>query len=49
MRHRIGNRIAAACTGDIVSAINGTPTKPTPPAKPPFDSPTRMTAGMATA
>ena len=41
--------MAAACTGDMTSAISGTPTKPTAPPKPPFDRPTRMTAGMAAA
>ena len=46
---RIGSRIAAACTGEMASAISGTPTKPTAPPKPPLDRPTRMTAGMAAA
>jgi hypothetical protein len=44
---RIGNRMAAACTGGMASAINGTPMKPIDPPSPPFDSPTRITAGTA--
>ena len=46
---RMGSRIAAACTGEIASAISGTPTKPTAPPNPPFDRPTRITAGTAAA
>ena len=36
---RIGNRIAAAWSGEMTSAINGTATIPKPPAKPPFAIP----------
>ena len=43
---RIGSVIAAACTGGMVSAISGMPSTPSP-AKPPFDSPSRITAGTA--
>ena len=41
--------IAAACTGDMTSDISGTPTKPMAPPKPPFDRPTKITAGSAAA
>jgi hypothetical protein len=46
MTMRIGSMIAAACTGDMVSAISGTPTSAIAPPKPPFDMPTSITAGI---
>jgi hypothetical protein len=45
---RIGSRIAAAASGEIASASIGIEMLPTP-TKPPFESPSRITAGMATA
>ena len=44
---RIGSRIAAARTGEIVIAIIGSDSAPTP-ANPPFASPSRITAIVAT-
>ncbi len=41
--------IAAACAGEITSAISGTAMPPMPPAKPPLEMPFRITAGMAAA
>ena len=49
IRTRIGSRIAAACTGGMASAISGTPTSAMAPPSPPLASPTRATAGIATA
>jgi len=49
MTMRIGSRIAAACTGEIAKAISGTPSSAMAPPKPPLESPTRITAGMAVA
>jgi hypothetical protein len=45
---RIGSMIAAASIGGTTSAISGTPSMETPP-RPPFDTPTTITAGMPTA
>jgi hypothetical protein len=41
--------IAAAWIGEIISAIIGTETDPSPPATPPFEMPTIRIAGTATA
>ena len=49
IRHRMGSRIAAARTGDTISAISGTAIMPKPAPKPPLDIPNMMTAGTATA
>ena len=46
--HRIGSRIAAACTGEMTRAINGTAATPRPPPNPPFEMPNIRTAGTAT-
>jgi len=46
--NRIGRTIEAAMTGDTARAISGTATTPIP-ANPPLASPSRITAGMATA
>ena len=43
----IGSRIPAADTGEMTSAMSGTPISAIVPPKPPLDSPTRKTAGMA--
>ncbi len=47
MTIRIGSMIAAALTGEVTRAIIGTPIKAMAPPSPPFDRPTKMTAGMA--
>jgi hypothetical protein len=49
MTIRIGSRMAAAWTGEIASAISGTPSNAMAPPKPPLDRPTMITAGMAAA
>jgi hypothetical protein len=43
---RIGNRIAAACNGGMVSAKSGVEIMPTP-ANPPLPRPSAAMAGMA--
>ena len=45
---RIGNRIAAARTGEIASARIGSDSAPSP-TNPPLDRPSRITAGTASA
>jgi hypothetical protein len=49
MTIRIGSMIAAALIGETTSAISGRPISAMAPPKPPFDRPTKMTAGMAAA
>jgi hypothetical protein len=44
---RIGSMMPAAATGEIASAINGTPSIEIAPPKPPLASPTSTTAGTA--
>ena len=44
---RIGSMIATACEGATAVAISGTPSAPTAPPKPAFDTPVRITAGTA--
>ena len=43
-----GSMIAAAVTGEMTTAMRGTPTSVSAPPKPPLARPTRSTAGIAT-
>ena len=44
----MGNKIAAACNGEITNDIKGTPIIAKGPAKPPLAIPYNRTAGMDT-
>ena len=48
-KHNIGSNIAAACRGEITNDIKGTPKIANGPAKPPFATPYKRTAGIETA